>query len=457
MSSEKCNVVLLVLDSVRKDHMSCYGYERETTPNCDRIASQGIRFTRATAASCWTIPSHASLFTGLYPSQHGVDLDTAYLGAGTPTLASYLTSRGYATGSISCNGFITERTNLTHGFELSIDAVRLRGRGRWVGRLVRPFHRRWQRWTARDRGARHATKLALKWLRRRSDEGRPFFLFMNYMDCHLPYRLKGEPRYRFLAESERARADSVPQDPFAVMARRAEMTPQDLDYLQALYDGCLRYLDDHVGVVDAALHELGLADDTLFIVTSDHGESFGEHGLLDHQYGLYEPLLSVPLVFRLPGQADAGAVSDQLVQHVDILATVADVIGGEIPFDHSGVSVFEASQRDVSLAEYLVPNVKAIRRRFPEADVSRFDVPLRSISTAHHKLIARQDGTVELYDLVADPNEERNIAIAEPELVSRLGERMSELLGGWPQAGGEGRSLDEMDEMRDRLRALGYI
>ena len=459
MPDSRPNVVLIVLDSVRRDHLSCYGYERDTTPHIDRIASQGVRFTRATVASCWTIPSHASLFTGLYPSEHGVDLDTAYGDSDYQTLASILGDSGYVTGSISCNGFITENTNLTTGFQQSLDVLRLRGSGSGIGaKLVRGLHRRWRRLTTRDRGGRRATRLARKWLRDRLNDDQPFFLFMNFMDCHLPYRLRGGSRHRFLAPSERKRADAVPQDPFAVMAQELDFAPQDLQDLQALYDGCLHFLDGQVRGLDEALHELRMADNTLFVVTSDHGESFGEHGLLDHQYGLYESLLAVPLVLRLPDGEGAGTVRDDLIQHVDVLPTVADVVGiNGTPAVASGVSALSGAGRDVAFAEYLVPNVKAIRRRFPEADVSRFDVALRWISTDSHKLIARRDGTTELFDLVSDPTEERNIAVAQPALVAELARSMTANLGDWPEARRDGGPVDDMDDMRERLRALGYI
>lgn len=458
MTTDRPNVVLIVLDSVRRDHLSGYGYARRTTPNIDRIAAEGTRYTRASAAACWTLPSHASLFTGLYPSQHRADFDTRWLDPRHETLASYLGRRGYATASISCNGFISPHTGLARGFELSVDVEQLRGGPKGLSRVVRGLNRRWRARTARDRGARRATRIARRWLEERQAR-QPFFLFMNYMDCHLPYRLRHPARHRFVARADRRRVDAVPQDPFGVMAGRATMSAQGLEDLKALYDGGLSYLDEHVGRIDACLRQSGASDRTLFIVTADHGESFGEHGLMDHQYGLYENLLSVPLVVRWPGRERAGAVDDRLVQLVDLFATVVDLTHGDAAASAAtaGTSMVGSAPRQESLAEYLVPNTEAIRRRFPDADASRFDVAMRSIRRGPHKLIWRSDSRMELYDLETDPAELRDLAGARPDLVGELRSELGSRLGAWPNRAERPAVESGMELVRERLQALGYL
>ena len=457
----KPNIVMIVLDSVRRDHLSCYGHARETTPHIDRVAAKGVQFMRAYATSCWTIPTHASLFTGLYPSQHRADFDTKYLDPCHPTLAAYLKKCGYRTACISCNSFVgAGLTNLNNGFDFSIDVGGLRGGQGFGSKLVRYVQRHWRNWTRPDRGAQRATQLALDWLGERS-HAEPFFLFLNYMDCHLPYRFRLPARYRFVAPADRRRVDRVPQDPFACMARQLTLSAQDMADLQALYDGCLFYLDQQVGVLDARLRELGLHERTIFIVTSDHGESFGEHGLLDHQYGLYEHLVAVPLVMRLPEGNIAGQKHHQLVQHVDVFPTIAHLVnnaGAEANLPvWSGCSMFEKPGRDTVLAEYLVPNLRAFRRRFPEADVARYDVAMRSIYTDGHKLIWRSDGRLELYDLEDDPAETTNLADVRTDLVDRLHARLKELLGPWPGLDDNWPEEEGLEEVRDRLEALGYF
>lgn len=282
-------------------------------------------------------------------------------------------------------------------------------------------------------------------------------MFLNYMDCHLPYRLRRPERHRFVAPEDRKRVDAVPQDPFAVMAGRLSLSARDLDDLKALYDGSLAYLDQQVGILDAQLERLGLSERTLLIVTSDHGESFGDHGLMDHQYGLYQNLIGVPLVMRFPDGVRAGQVDDRLVQHVDLLPTVADLLGrapDELPAV-TGRSVL-GEPREAAFSEYLVPSLRTLRRRFPGADISRFETAIRSVSTERHKLIWRSDGETELYDLERDPDEASDLAAIRPDLVSQLRALISARLGGWPQLQRQGPP-EVMEQVRDRLEALGYL
>lgn len=461
MRADLPNVVLIVLDSVRRDHLSCYGYGRPTTPNIDGLAREGVLFARAYSTSCWTIPSHASLFTGLYPSQHRADFDTKWLESDRPTLAERLGRRGYDTACITANGYVSHNTNLDEGFGLTVDVGRLRGgpRGFWP-RAVRSLHRRWRNWRAADRGTRRATELACRWLRER-DTSRPFFLFMNFMDCHLPYWLRGPARYRFVQDEDRGRVDAVPQDPFACMAGALSLSPRDVADLERLYDGALCYMDAHVGRIDRALGDSGLRERTVFIVTSDHGESFGEHGLFDHQYGLYENLISVPLVVRgLPG-VEPGTERSALFQHVDLHATLMDLAGaGSSHASHTTAGAYSAlngESREWVFAEYLVPTLRAIHRRFPRADVTHLDVALRCVHDGSHKLILRADGRAQLYDLKVDPAERNNLVDVSPGRVEELATELRGRLGDWPATAQAHRGDDGLGELRDRLEELGYL
>lgn len=459
MKAETPNVVLIVLDSVRRAHLSCYGYARPTTPRIDRIAAEGIRFTRAWAASCWTLPSHASLFTGLYPSEHLADVDTWRLGPDRPTLAEYLRGKGYATASISCNGIVSEHTGLTRGFEVRVDVEALAGaRTGLVPRAIRAAHKRWRALTRRDRGAGQATRTALDWIGEKAGR-QPFFLFLNYMDCHSPYHPRLPTRHRFVAPEDRTRADRIPQDPFAVMAGRLTFSARDIEVLKALYDGALLYLDAHVGALADALRRRGILDRTILIVTSDHGESFGEHGLLDHQYGLFEPLLAVPLIVRLPGGERGGEVDDRIVQLVDLFPTIADGLGDDIARDAglAGRSLLRDDRREFAFAEYRVPNLRAFGRRFPDADVARYDVAIRAIRNETHKLIWWSDDRVALYDLASDPAEVKDLSPVRPDLARDLQDRIRRRLGGWTPADVRVAGDDGVDLIRDRLQQLGYL
>jgi arylsulfatase A-like enzyme len=452
------NIVLIVLDSVRRDHLSCYGHSRPTTPSIDRLAEEGVRFDAAYATSCWTVPSHASLFTGLLPSAHRADLDTQQLDPAIPTLAGLLTARGYRTASISCNGFVAPYTNLTQGFQLAVDVHGSKGSSDGVlGRLRQGIRRRVRRLTERDRGAARATRLARRWLRERSGSD-PFLLFLNYMDCHLPYALKGPARYRFVEPEARSRVDALPMDPFAHMAGVRTYSDQEVGDLKSLYDGALRYLDDQIASIRAGLEEAGMLERTLLIVTSDHGESFGEHGLFDHQYGLLENLIRVPLVMRGPG-VRAGEVDADLVQLTDVLPTLLDAAAGapddrpeiELP----GFSMFGPERRKWVFAEYLVPNVKAIERRFPDVDTARLNRPLRAASDGRHKLVMDRSGNTWLYDLIEDPEEIHDRTEELPEVLERCTAAMAEGLGSWPER--VVSEASDLTDLQERLEALGYL
>ena len=244
------------------------------------------------------------------------------------------------------------------------------------------------------------------------------------------------------------------------MAGESSITEDELKDLKALYDGALHYLDRQIGALVDRLKGLGLYDTTMLIVTSDHGESFGEHGLMDHQYGLWEHLISVPLIWRLPERQGSAERRAAPVQLVDILPTIAGMLGEDTagperrPWD--GRDVFGAATRESILAEYLVPNLRAIRRRYPGADTQRYDIALRSLRVDRHKLIARSDGRAALFDLANDPEERRDLATLERTTASQMQARLVQIAGDWPtpENGSESRDLEAV---RERLKALGYI
>lgn len=449
------NIVLIVLDSVRQDHLSCYGYPRNTTHNIDQLAAEGTLFENAYSASCWTIPAHASLFTGRYPSQHGVDLDHPFIDSEHQTLAGYLKTEGYRTACISCNSFAAGGgTNLNRDFDLTIDVDGGYREGTGLfNRGIRFVQKQWRAFIYRDRGADRATSLAMDWLGQQSE---PFFLFMNFMDCHLPYRLKRPERYQFIPPVERKRIDRIPLDPFAVMAGELELNSREVAGIRALYDGSLYYLDQQIGKLVERLKELGLYEQTILLITSDHGESFGEHGLFDHQYGLYEHQIRIPLIARFPNNSLAGCRLTHPIQLVDLFPILKRIISAPTsPQNPAAYAFLEDPIRTAVIAEYLVPNLNAFRRRFPSADTGRYEVILRAISVQGYKLIAHQAGDRELYHLPTDPGETENLAESKNEKVAELEGRLFSELGPWLGVpDGTAMALDE--ELKDRLKALGY-
>jgi hypothetical protein len=277
------SVVLVVLDTVRLDHLSPYGYPKETTPRLMKFAQEGLLFERARSAAPWTLPSHASLFTGKLPSQHGCHWEHRWLVDGQETIAEVLAKSGFETVGVTTNVNASSVYNLQQGFDRFVET--------WQ---IRESHR------GLDDSA-IANEEIRAWLDHRRDPTQPFFLFVNYADAHLPYTPPPPLDRMFGKVGARARELAARGDLLhAVLSGEVKLTPEDLEGLAALYDGELRKVDGLFGDLLDELDRRGLRDDTLVIVVADHGELLGEDGLVDHQLSLREELLHVPLLLRWP-------------------------------------------------------------------------------------------------------------------------------------------------------------
>ena len=435
------NVLVVVLDTVRDDALGA-GDAADARSAFDRLAGEGIRFTRARSTSAWTLPAHGSLFTGLHPSRHGAHGEHELLTWQQVTLAELLAPT-HETVAFSENPHVTQAKGFAQGFEI--------------------FDETWRR---RDRREPTLESVA-DWLARRSPE-RPFFLFVNLMTAHLPYRPPADLAERFLppeagaTEVEAMRAfDERQARLFMSGALRLER-PQ-IEILRALYRADVAAADRRLGALLQAIEAAGELDDTLVVVLSDHGENIGDHALMEHQLCLYESLLRVPLALRLPGEAAAGRGDDSPVQLVDVAPTVLDVVG--VPADRwppmAGRSLVAGAvdPERALVAEYMRPREQ--RRLFaavdPAFDFGRFDRRLQSIQVGSWKLIQPEGGPPELYDPEADPGETRNLAGERPEVVAELRRRLEAWNAGRPPqpAPTDGPSLDE--ETREALRSLGYL
>jgi arylsulfatase A-like enzyme len=294
--TEPPNIVLVVVDTARADHWSCYGYAQSTTPRIDAFAAEAIRFKRAYSTSTWTLPAHASLFTGLYPATHQATQEHMQLDDRFETLAMLLQARGYATAAFSGNPWVSRATHLDRGFDVMKEM--------------------WGTPQAREDGTfPHATnRLIFDWLRRRSPR-QPFFLFVNYIEPHFPYDAPPTYEARFVAPdvsaAERAEATIRWVDWYL---HPQPFTPRVAALRTGLYDAELAYADDIVGELLAGLRQAGVYQDSLIVITSDHGENLGDHGHLDHVFSLYNSTLHVPLLIRRPRAQQGGTVREDPVQ-----------------------------------------------------------------------------------------------------------------------------------------------
>ncbi len=414
------NVVLIVWDTVRAYNLSAYGYPRNTTPNLARWAREGVLYNLAVAPAPWTYPSHSSFFTGQWPfklnSQWKFPLDTP-----DPTLAEFLGERGYQTAGFAANTtYCSYETGLDRGFahyeDFPLTLRSLLGRtvpGKWIltNILFRTrFHQ--MKWIGlQSRGAHGTNDAFLGWLRHRRPD-RPFFAFLNYFDAHAPYvpppgfegrfgiRPKPPRDYDFL---------------FSIMNMdSSSLLKRDIVLARDCYDDCIAFLDEQLGRLLDQLRRQGLLDNTVVIITSDHGEAFGDHGHFGHGPGLYLEEIGVPLVILSPN-APAGRVVESPVSLRDLPATVVDLLGlsAGSPFPGCSLAAYwhmahgkvpqgittPALSEQVSLTEF---------QRQPGSGRGPIQFRMSLVASGHHYLRDGM-GTEALYDLRTDPFELVNL------------------------------------------------
>jgi arylsulfatase A-like enzyme len=418
------NLVLLSIDTLRQDHLDLYGYGRETAPFLrDRIAARGVVFERLIAEAATTDPSHMTMFTSLPALVHGVQCCQRGLAVPVVTLAEVLRANGYRTAAFTENGPLDQAIGFSLGFDRYVENKTIR-RPQPTGQVARTFEQ------------------ARQWLEAHP-EG-PFFLFLHTFQVHGPH----DPPVEYQAHFPEPRTEVLPQ------ARP----------LVDGYDREIRYVDDQLALLHGWTEERGFGDDTIWIVLSDHGEEFLEHGSLGHATLPYETVLRVPLVVQGPGIRE-GVRDATLLRHVDFMPTVLELAGVEAPHGLLGESFAEllTGRGDDSVQP-------ADRTAFTATWVlpKGFDAPALSVRMGDRKLIRyRRDGRehLELYDLAADPSERRNLAAEEPEELERLRKLLDRHEQGtreWRRRLARGGAADAhalpLDPDREEmLRSLGYI
>lgn len=449
------NIVLIVLDALRARNLSCYGYARPTTPNLDQFAQECIVYEKAFTTSSWSLPTHASLFTGLYPTQHGADDDHKFLEPEFVTLAELLRERDYSTAAVCYNPYVSAATGLERGFQEFNPATRTR-RGR-VWARTRHYAAKLRR--VGDAGADLVNRQVFALLSQFAQQARPFFLFAHFAECHSPHRYpRAYCRYLPPGISRRA-AWHVNENPWRQLANPATMSASDFAVHTALYDGALTYLDAQVARVLAWLRELEMLDATLVILTADHGENLGEHGRIGHLYCLYDTLVHVPLLVHYPKGIAAPARHAPLVSTVDVVPTILELLGEHSSAlgDLKGASLLTGVPRASVFAEMSRPDLSIFRQQFPHADTRPHDRALRMIRTQEYKLIWSSDGQHKLYDLGADPAETHNRMRDQYERFAALLAQLESWHSQLPRARHSHAAPAFEPQVIERLRALGYL
>lgn len=403
------NVLLIIMDTQRGDHLSSYGYHRPTSPSLDSLATQGMLFEQAYATSSWTLPSHASIFTGRMVHEHQAGaanrraLPTTY-----PTLAERLGEQGYATGGFTANIFWTPRhTGLNRGFITYADYYGTPGDAMNRMALVRDM-KTVQQWLGLFdiRGRKRAGDINaefLGWLDR--IEGRPFFAFLNYFDVHSPYL----PPPSFAGRFGEIREDMQPRRLEIGDAKDHKQSPERIAYKLDRYDESMLSVDHQLGLLMAELGRRGVLDNTIVIVTADHGEHFGEHGIVEHGASLYAQETRVPLIIRYPPSIPAGSRATYPVILSNLPATITSLAGiADTTFP--GRSVVLAPDTPGPLA---VPLVAEMAGNTGGNDPPNWPASkgwVKSLVADRWHFLLMENGEVELFDLIADPAEANNLA-----------------------------------------------
>ncbi len=345
-----------MVDTLRADHLGAYGYDRPTSPNIDRFATDATLFTEMTAQTSWTRPAVASVFTGLNPQVHGINGRADAIPDSVELLAEIFQEMGWDTAAVITNGNVGKKFGFDRGFEI-FNWLRERAQLPEVHQL-----------------SDKVNEQAFPWLENRSPE-RPFLLYLHTTDPHGPYTPRSPYREQFAPEVTDPSQGS--NDRIAEMSQGARADDELVRSLRNLYDAEIAFNDEAFGALLEKLRALGLYDSTLIILLSDHGEEFGEHAQLAHGKSLFDEQLKVPLVIRFPDGRGVGATVDSIARQIDILPTLLDYVGAQIPPAVQGRSLLPA----VASGE---PSPDDVSYAYLDLDARH----LESVATTSHKLIS---------------------------------------------------------------------
>jgi arylsulfatase A-like enzyme len=450
----KPNVLIFLVDTLRADHLGCYGYPRPTSPQLDAFAASATRFEHAYAQAPRTVASHASLFTSTYPAVHGAwnrghaeegtDGPLPSLSEKADTLAEVLARAGYDTAAFCDGGWLQRSRGLAQGFE---------------------------KFESHFKGAADRVSSALGWLKKRSSSDAPFFLFVHTYEVHTPWlpepellelfagNYQGMLRGVMAQAREWVAAGNAPKNSITETHRKffepllGQLSAEDIEFVKAVYDADIRVVDREFARLLAGLKSMGLDQDTLVVFTSDHGEEFGEHGNWEHVQ-VYEECLRVPLIVHLPGQS-AGQARPETVELVDVMPTLLGELGLPIPAAAQGRTL----------------DLRKAPTDAPERDLwAETNEPLQQIAWRHGSMKVLfhtdQQDRSEVYDLAADPHEGRDLAADESG--SAAAEQARLHLAEWRRASAEHARRFELDphiasgddldpETLSELKKLGYV
>ena len=437
----KPNIVIISLDAVRAQNLPFYGYHRNTTPFLSSIEKDLALYENTISSSYWTMPSVASLFTGMYTSGHGLLVDGEKLDPSLLTLPKILRQHGYRCGAFVRNVYVSEYSGLHREFDdfystFVLDSLKKiastiskRGVNRLqpidINRLcdqVSSDGNRFREYIANmaarsidmlfDTGSRKFVDNFSGWIKK--SRPKPFFAYLHFLETHSPYRAPLKFAFEFLSLRDSIKRVSINHDHLKFLLGECDMTSEDFRILVSCYDNSIRYVDHLIGKIVRLLQTNGVYDNTLIMVLADHGDNIGDHGLMFHYSCLYDTLIKIPLLVKFPAYIGLTGRISQVVQNVDIFPTILSLLGihdkavwDQIQGnDMLGVAA-QRREQDLAVSE-LIKTFGPDRAQYRE-QLSRFDRRLLSVRTRDRKFIYSSRGDHECYDLAKDPAEMHNL------------------------------------------------
>ncbi|MBA7522032.1 2,3-bisphosphoglycerate-independent phosphoglycerate mutase [subsurface metagenome] len=400
------NIILISIDALRADHLSCYGYHRNTSPNIDQLARGGVLFKNCLSQATWTLPSHASIFLSQYVWRHKVDNRNKRLVNSFATLAETLRDRNYTTCAFVGGGLLSAKFGFfNQGFEIYDDGIPHRREHYEISSYINKL---------------------LSWLE--SVRNRKFFLFIHTYDVHEPYN---------------------PPAPYFDLYTKGRCKGE-LDYIMAVYDGGINYVDDQLGKIFEKLNQLGIDNNTIIILTADHGEAFREHDRLGHGHKPYIEIVHVPLIMKGPG-IPRNRIYETWVQHIDILPTILEILNIPQRKEMQGRSILPL-MKIYEIEEDFKTYSFGLVRNIPQR---RFSMSLR---TKEWTYIMNQDGLDELYDRINDPKEQNDIIKKRPLIAQKLKKELEDFIALTSEAKPQIAEKVRIDEeLKEQLKSLGYL
>jgi arylsulfatase A-like enzyme len=438
--SSRENVLLITIDTLRADHLGCYGYPRNTSPSIDEFAEKSVLFTQCVSQASSTLPSHASIFTSLYPPTHGVIHNLAALRPEIPSLVKVFRKHGYSTCAVVSNIVLESRFGLNQGFQTYDERLGSHELNR-ENFLERP--------------ANAATDAAINWLRTNMSD--KFFLWVHYIDPHGAYYPPEEYRTLFVGDEWYSEGKEMPVSadafaPGAIPKYQSLFGNTNPSYYVAQYDGEIRFTDREVGRLLRFIEETGLMKSTIVVLTADHGETMTERDYcFTHTFRTYDELTRIPLIMHFPNSELRKRVGAQ-VRAIDIMPTLLDKLSLKNPYEVHGQSLMKliidgegpTPELVVSYSDYGIPSLE---------DAFGFQ---RSVRTPRWKFIRNLPrGPDELYNLEKDPAETANLARSELGVLRQMRETFAE----WERAVEQGEVLKPAlsKERIEQLESLGYL